>query len=98
MTYALVFIRYRRPLEEVAQHQAAHRTYLASLKQQGTLVASGPFSPRSGGGLLLRVDDADPMPALDRIRDADPYIRAGVAQYEIQIWEPGIGKEDLDRI
>lgn len=98
MAYALAIIRYRRELDTVVAQQAAHRAYLAKLKEEGTLVASGPFSPRSGGALLLRVSDGHAEAAVDRIRDNDPYIRAGVAQYEILIWEPGIGKEDLDRL
>jgi hypothetical protein len=28
---------------------------------------------------------------LDRIRDTDPYVIAGVAQYETLIWNPIIG-------
>jgi uncharacterized protein YciI len=98
MAYALAIIRYRRELDAVVAQQTAHRAYLAKLKEEGTLLASGPFSPRFGGALLLRVSDDDTQAAVDRIRDNDPYIRAGVAQYEILIWEPGIGKEELDRL
>lgn len=96
--YALVIIRYRRPLEEVVNVTDAHRVYLRELKQQGLLVASGPFDPRSGGGLMLRVPDGDVQGTLDRVRDNDPYIKTGVAQYEMLAWNVGIGKEDLDKL
>jgi uncharacterized protein YciI len=96
--YALAIIRYRRPLEEILNVIDAHRSYLADLKKQGLLIASGPFDPRSGGGLLLRVPDGDVHGALDRIRDNDPFTTAGVAQYELLAWKPGIGKEDLDKL
>ncbi len=97
--YALAIIRYRRPFEEVAPHVEEHRAYLKDLKAQGVLLASGPFDPRNGGGLLLRVpDDGDIAAALDRIRDGDPFTRLSLAQYELLPWNPVIGKEDLDRL
>jgi len=57
--YAICLIRYRRPLEEVLQVVDRHRAYLQGLKQAGTLIASGPLDPRSGGALLVRVPDDD---------------------------------------
>ncbi|HEY3929738.1 MAG TPA: YciI family protein [Candidatus Koribacter sp.] len=96
--YALAIIRYRRPLEEVINHTDAHRTYLGELKKEGLLLASGPFEPRTGGGLLLRVPDGDVDGALTRIRDNDPYVKAGVAQHELLVWNPGIGRETLDKL
>ena len=96
--YAIAIIRYRRPLDEVVAAQDAHRAYLADLKRQGVLVASGPLDPRSGGALLLRVADDGVAAALDRVRDGDPYCQRGLAQYELLPWQVGIGREDLDRI
>ena len=95
--YALAIIRYRRPLEEVVVHQDAHRAYLRGLKEKGVLIASGPMDPRFGGLCLLRVGDGDTA-ALDAVRDGDPFVKNGVAQYELIGWAPGIGKDDLDRL
>lgn len=95
--YALAITRYRRPVEEVVQHHAAHREYLRGLKQQGLLVCSGPLEPRFGGALLLRVPDEQTPDILDTIRDNDPYTRARVGQYEILPWNVITGREDLDR-
>ena len=95
--YAMAIIRYRKPLEEVLVHQDAHRAYLRGLKEKGTLIASGPMSPRFGGLLLLRVPDEDAT-ALDAVRDGDPFVRSGVGQYELIGWNPVIGKDDLDRL
>jgi len=95
--YAVGIIRYRRPLEDVVVHQEAHRAYLRDLKSRGVVIASGPMNPRSGGLLLLRVADDD-LKALDAVRDNDPFVQNGVAQYELIAWAPGIGKEDLDRL
>ncbi len=96
--YAIALIRYRRPLEEVLAVTEQHRAYLRDLKEAGTLIASGPMDPRTGGLLLLRVDDDDVVCALDKVRDDDPYVTFGMAQYELIPWAVGIGKDDLDRI
>lgn len=96
--YAVAIIRYRRPLEEVLEVTDRHRAYLRELKEEGLLIASGPMDPRSGGLLLLRVPDDDVIGTLDRIRDGDPYVTFGLAQYEMIPWMVGIGKEDLDKI
>lgn len=92
--YGLILIRYRRPLEEVQAATPAHREYLAGLKAAGVLLASGPFDPRTGGALLVRVADDDPH-ALDRIRDDDPFWQQGLANYELLRWVPVIGGEGL---
>jgi uncharacterized protein YciI len=94
--YAIAIIRYRRPLEEVLLRGDAHRTYLGELKAKGILIAAGPLEPRFGGALLLRVPADAPQSTLDSVRDGDPYVKAGVAQYELLLWAPGIGKDDLD--
>jgi uncharacterized protein YciI len=95
--YAVGIIRYRRPLEEVVVHQDAHRAYLRGLKDRGVLIASGPMQPRFGGMLLLRVPDEDAA-ALDAVRDNDPFVQNGVAQYELIGWAPVIGKDELDKL
>ena len=99
--YALAIIRYRRPLEEVLPVVDEHRAYLRTLKARGVLIASGPFEPRAGGALLLRLPDADlatTNAALDRVVADDPFTRAGLAQYELLPWAPVIGREALDAL
>jgi uncharacterized protein YciI len=96
--YALALLRYRRPLEEVLPVVDEHRAYLRTLKERGLLLASGPVVPRHGGALLLRVPDDAVHETLDRIRDDDPFTRAGLVQYELLPWAPAIGLEDLDRL
>jgi uncharacterized protein YciI len=96
--YALAILRYRKPLEQVLAVVDAHRAYLADLKSRGILIASGPFEPRYGGGLLLRVPDDAAEATLLAVRDDDPFVKAQVAQYELLPWLPVIGKEELDRL
>ncbi len=95
--YALIILRYRRPLDEIAARTEAHRSYLKFLQAEGILLASGPFDPRVGGALLVRLPDDDPA-ALDRIRDGDPFFQEGLANYELLPWKPVIGTELLDRL
>jgi len=96
--YAIALIRYRRPLEDVLVVQEQHRAYLRALKEAGTLIASGPLDPRTGGALLLRVPDGDVHGALDAVRDGDPYVTFGVAQYELIPWTVNTGREELDTL
>jgi uncharacterized protein YciI len=96
--YALAIIRYRRPFEEIAPHVEEHRAYLRELKAAGVLLASGPFDPRTGGGLLLRLPEGAGPEALDRIRDGDPFTQRALAQYELLPWTPVIGKDALDTL
>ena len=93
--YAIALIRYRRPMEEVLAVLEQHRAYLRGLTEDGTLVASGPMEPRTGSVLLLRVPDDDVHGALDTIRDGDPYVTFGVAQYEVIPWAVNTGLESL---
>jgi uncharacterized protein YciI len=95
--YVLAVIRYRKPMEEVQKVIDDHRAWLRGLKEKGVLVASGPLEPRNGGAALFRLPDGAPDAQVLALRDQDPYVRAGVAQWEILPWSPVIGREDLDR-
>jgi uncharacterized protein YciI len=85
-------------MEEVAKVTEEHRSYLRELKADGTLIASGPMDPRSGGAILVRVPDDHVQQNLTDIRDEDPFFKKGVANYELIPWNPVIGKEDLDKL
>ncbi len=96
--YVLGLIRYLRPLEEILPHLEAHRAHLRAAQAAGTLLAAGPFDPRDGGAVLLRVPDAEGLGAAERLRDADPYTLRGLATYEFRQWNPAIGRDRLDAI
>ena len=96
--YALILVRYRLPLEEVAKVTDEHRAYLRELKAKGTLIASCPMDPRVGGAILVRVADENVQQSLTALRDADPFFKKNVANYELIPWAPMIGKEELDRL
>lgn len=96
--YALAIIRYRRPLDEVLTVVDAHRAYMQKLYAAGTLLASGPLDPRNGGAMLVRVPDDSVIESLNSIRDNDPYVKSGMAQYELLPWAPTTGLEKLDSL
>jgi len=97
--YALAIIRYLKPLEEILSRLEAHRAYLRSLEDDGILLASGPLEPRTGGALLLRLPPGtDPLVALARVRDGDPFTALGLASYELLQWKPVLGLARLDAL
>jgi uncharacterized protein YciI len=96
--YALAILTYRVPLDVVEAATEMHRAYLRQLRANGTLVASGPFIPRSGGAFLLRVPDESAAAALDAVREGDPFWKQGIANYQLLPWNPVIGREGLDSL
>ena len=96
--YAMILVRYRRPLPEIEAVTEAHRAYLATLKAQGILLASGPLEPRFGAIWLVRVQDENPLADLDVLRDGDPFHKAGLTNYELLPWKVLAGKEALDSL
>src|SRR5690242_17901236 len=66
--YAFVALKYLYPLERMQQTVERHRTYLRELHARGKMVCSGPFVPRDGGAMLLRVEspsEIEPILAKD---------------------------------
>jgi len=96
--YVIAIVRYRKPLEELQKYQDAHRAFAAGLREKGIIVASGPLEPRFGGAILLRLPDGTPDADLLALRDQDPYVKGGVAQWELLNWNPMNGRENLDRV
>ncbi len=93
--YAFVALKYTAPLERILQTVDRHRAYLKTLHEAGKMVASGPFVPREGGGLLLRIDDVS---EIQPILAKDPYHLEGLCTDTIYVWDPGIGREGLDKL
>lgn len=94
-SYAFVVLKYKVPLERVEQTTPRHRAYLTELHQQGKLIASGPFVPREGGGLLMRVDGKED---LERLLAKDPFQIEGLVDTTVHWWAPGIGAAGLDAL
>jgi uncharacterized protein YciI len=93
--YAFVVLKYRYPMERMLQTVDRHRAYLRTLHDQGKMVCSGPFDPRDGGALLLRVDDAK---EIAEILAKDPFQIEGLVDTTVYKWLPNIGVEGLDSL
>lgn len=93
--YAFVVLRYRVPIARVEELTPGHRAWCADLHRQGKLLASGPFVPREGGGLLLRVEGAEELTTL---LANDPFQIEGIVDTTIHWWAPGLGAAGLDTL
>jgi uncharacterized protein YciI len=85
---AIAILTYAVPLDEVLVHIDEHRAYLAKLHAAGKLIASGPFVPRTGGALLLSIENEA---ELEAVVAADPFFVRHIARYELRPWAPTIG-------
>jgi uncharacterized protein YciI len=87
-TLAFVALKYRFPLERILQTVDRHRAYLRELHGKGKLVASGPFEPRTGGGLLIRAESEEELQAL---LANDPFQQEQLVETTVYRWAPNIG-------
>ncbi|MDQ3547780.1 MAG: YciI family protein [Chloroflexota bacterium] len=70
--------------DRIAEARPRHREYLASLKEQGKLFASGPFEDDSGA---LIIYEADSVADAEALIESDPFREAGVFQsWEMKPW------------
>jgi uncharacterized protein len=70
--------------DAIAEHRPRHREYLAELKAQGKLAASGPFEDDSGALIIYEVENLDEA---ERLLAADPFREVGVFQtYTMKPW------------
>jgi uncharacterized protein YciI len=90
MAYFIVTITYVKPMDEVESHTPAHREYSAQLAERGVLLASGPFSPRTGGMLIMQGESRE---AVDAVIADDPFKKESIADYEVREWVPKVGAD-----
>lgn len=81
----VILVNYRKPIDEVERHLAAHRAFLDRHYADGTLVCSGPRHPRPGGVILCRAAD---RAAAEALVAEDPFRVHGIADYTIVEFEP----------
>ena len=92
MPYFVVTIEYIKPMDVVEEHTPAHRTFSGGLAEQGILLFSGPFNPRTGGMLVVQTESIDKAVALF---EDDPFKKLEIAKYQIREWVPKVGAERL---
>ena len=84
----LMISTYLVPLDDIAKVRDEHLAFLEGLFAKGTLVAAGRQDPPVGGMVLLDVADEA---AAREVMTRDPYVLAGIAEYEARGWAPTVG-------
>lgn len=79
------------PEEELDALQAEHLAYRAGLRQQGVIVANGPFDEQSDPSYRgMSIFACDPAEAA-RLSDGDPLVVVGRLAYDVMEWWTAAG-------
>ena len=79
------------PDEELDALQARHLAYRAELRDQGKVVANGPFDEQTDESYRgMSIFACDPAEAA-RLSDGDPSVVAGRLAYDVMEWWVGAG-------
>jgi uncharacterized protein YciI len=90
--FHVLVLRYTASLDKIDAHVPDHVTYLERHHADGTFVVSGHTVPEDIGGVILATGSRI---AIDKIAAEDPFVRAGVAEYEIVTVDPQRTHGDL---
>ncbi len=92
MKFAAI-IEYLQNKEKVSEVRPVHRQYLTSLKEQGKLVAAGPFTDDSGA---LIVYEAESLGAAEALLKADPFHTSGIfLKWQLRPWNTVFANREL---
>jgi uncharacterized protein YciI len=92
MKFAAI-IEYVRDKAKIAELRPVHRQYLATLKANGQLAASGPFTDDSGALIVYEAASADEA---EKILKGDPFSQNGIfVTYVLRPWNPVIANREL---
>ncbi|MSQ94067.1 MAG: hypothetical protein EXR98_05865 [Gemmataceae bacterium] len=92
MKFAAI-IEYNQDKAKIAEIRPTHRQYLATLKANGQLAASGPFTDDYGA---LIVYEAATKEEAEGFLKADPFNAAGIfVKYVIRPWNTVIANREL---
>jgi uncharacterized protein YciI len=81
----IILLNYKKPLEIIDQHLAAHRSFLDEQYRLNHLIASGPKNPRTGGVIISQLNN---RMQLEKIFAQDPFKIHDVADYEFMEFTP----------
>jgi uncharacterized protein YciI len=92
MKFAAV-IEYLQDKNKIGEIRPVHRQYLASLKEKGQLVASGPFTDDSGA---LIIYEAPTKEDAEKILKADPFCQNGIfLKWQLRPWNVVIANREM---
>ena len=76
----VVLLSYKRPLADLDRTMRAHVAFLEEGYRTGLFLASGRQVPRRGGVILAVAPNRD---TLEACMQQDPFVREGLASFEI---------------
>ncbi|MFV0633631.1 YciI family protein [Demequina sp.] len=98
MTTFTIEYAYDHRADERNTHRPEHRAYLASLAEQGRMLAYGRYDDDAPAGALL-VCEAQSVAEVEAMIAADPYVTLGlVVDHRIRIWPAVWGPGLRERI
>ena len=90
----VVLLTYKRPLSEIDRSMRAHVAFLEAGYRAGVFLASGRQIPRTGGVILAVAPDRG---ALETVMQRDPFIREGLASFDIVEFRTSLHHPALSR-
>jgi uncharacterized protein YciI len=92
MKFAAI-IEYAQDKAKIAEIRPTHRQYLGSLKANGQLAASGPFTDDSGALIVYETASKEDAEALLK---GDPFHQNGIfLRWQLRPWNPVIANREL---
>ncbi|MDK8794474.1 YciI family protein [Corynebacterium sp. MSK044] len=75
----------------IHETRPAHRSFIARLKDQGYVIAAGPYGDGNQSVIILRMRDGSSLGAAAELLAEDPYLTAGaLADRDFREWSPVI--------
>jgi uncharacterized protein YciI len=90
----IVLLTYQRPLAEIDRRMRAHVAFLEEGYRAGVFVASGRQVPRTGGVILAVAQSRE---ELETRMDQDPFVREGLARFQVVEFRTSLHHPDLAR-
>lgn len=92
MKFAAI-IEYTSDKEKIGAVRPVHRQYLAQLKADGKLAASGPFLDDSGA---LIIYEAGSKEEAESLLQGDPFHKEGIfVRWQLRPWNPVLANRSL---
>ncbi len=90
MKYFAIHYTYADEADEIVALRPKHREFLGSLKDQGKLVASGPYTDGLGSALIIiRLDSPASIDDAIQLMNDDPFhTEKAIATRTIREWNP----------
>lgn len=92
MTYFAVTYTYSPDSDDIVNLRPVHREFIGSLKEDGQIVGSGPFTDGEGGALIIiELEDGATLVDAEALMNKDPFhVEGALDNRSIRMWNPVI--------